>query len=166
MSLQVSRYSSQNRDYHKPAAYPAESMNIRINQSITQARSSDDILSIWKNSRRDFNHVNFATTLNRLSRYGIKDLSKDTVDDIASDALDSISQFGARQIANSVNALAKLKIQNRRFFEAVEQELLHNHARKLQDCNSQELANITNAFAKLGFGSRHLFDEIEHILLV
>ena len=162
MSLQVSRHSSQNSSYNKPAAaYLAPQMNRRINKSITQARSANDILHIWKNSRRDFDHVNFATTLNRLSRYGIKNLSKDTVDDIIDDALDSISQFGAQGIANSVNALAKLKIQNRNFFEAVERELLQNHARKLCDCNSQNLANIANAFAKLGFGSHHLFDKIE-----
>src|SRR5437868_6574860 len=42
-----------------------------INREITRAGSSSKIIDIWRRQRDNFNYVNFATAINRLSRYGI-----------------------------------------------------------------------------------------------
>jgi len=142
---------------------------IAINKAITQAKTTRQIFRIWQESSRNFNYVNIATTLNRLARFGIASNDTSIINDISHTLLQDntsvLNECGPQEIANIVNAFAKLGIQNDRLFEALARHLLDSDARLLERCNSQHIANIVNAFAKLGIQNDALFKAAAQCLL-
>src|SRR5438105_4410272 len=84
MSVHTS-YST-HRNQAKPSFAPAT--NVQINRSITQAKSTNDIFSIWERSHDNFNAVNFATIFNRLSKQKrISQVEKNKAQDIVNELL-------------------------------------------------------------------------------
>ena len=146
---------------------------IEINKKIIGLREASDFFAIWDRSQNNFNCVNLATFMNRLSKQKIfKDTRKElslVVDEVAKKLLsndtDRLKECTTQHLADLVNGYAKLGIEKRALFDAISDELLARKSEKLKKCTTQELANLVNGYAKLGIEKRALFDAISDELL-
>src|SRR5438046_146936 len=125
-------------------ARPSASTNLprTINREITSAGSASKIIDIWRNQRDNFDYINFATAINRLSCYGISReqhrYMHQMADRLLANGAELLKECSSQEIANIVNGFAKLGIQNEELFTAIAGRWLADHANLLNKCNSQD----------------------------
>jgi hypothetical protein len=137
--------------------------NIAINKKICQTGSYFEIFRIWKESKADFNEVNIATAIHRLTKsqtkFEITSLQEDEkslLDELKNAARESVAKFKPQEIANILWAFATLGIEDEKLFSIFANVI---GKRKLSFFKPQEIANILWAFATLGIKDKKLFDD-------
>jgi hypothetical protein len=140
----------------------ANPISIAINKKICQTRSYFEILRIWNESKAEFNEVNIATAIHRLTKSQdkfefsrLQDDAKSLLDELINAARQSVSKFTSQGLSNILWALATLGIKDRIFHDFANDI----EKRNLTSFKPQDFANILWAFATLGIKDEKLFQE-------
>jgi len=131
----------------------------------------NEILLFYKQERKHFNNVNFATTMSQLGR--IRNVNRmdqlfiSFLDDLANQLEErGLEAMGVRQIANIVHAIGKMHLKNACTRRIIMYVARPDNANWLvttaaKESGTQSVASIAWAFAKLGIKSSGFFSELE-----
>ena len=144
------------RDNHGRQVQGPSKRNVEINKQITVCQDSRDLCALIDAHAAEFNPVNVATAFRRLLQMwrggrgararGVVERSLQALEEAA---LRTINVFGARELANTMHAMAKAHYTptNPLVLEALEQQT----EAVAGTLNAQEVANTLWAYATMGW---------------
>ncbi|MGB1608004.1 MAG: hypothetical protein ACPIOQ_85535, partial [Promethearchaeia archaeon] len=117
--------------------------NIQLNKEISGCGSTSRLCGLITKHAGEFNHVNVATAFRKLllaSRSGMpRGVVEDALQALEQRALQTMEDFGARQIANTLHSMAKAR------YRPAYAALLHELGDRLRavagQCDPQHIAN-------------------------
>ena len=126
--------------------------NIQLNKEISGCGSTSRLCGLITKHAGEFNHVNVATAFRKLllaSRSGMpRGVVEDALEALEQRALQTVEDFGARGIANTLHSMAKARYRPTRAVLLCE---LGDRLRAVKgECKPQEIANTLWAYATMG----------------
>jgi len=140
---------------------PVQRRNIAINHRIMEAPSVQAIIDVWNRFKGEFNHVNYATAFNCVSKSTLNAFQRQELEQMATEIRD-LTNFEPRDLSTTAHAFAKMQIKNDRLFNFIANEVLRRDLTKFEP---RHLVNILNAFAKLDIRDERLFEHIAREIL-
>ena len=126
--------------------------NIQLNKEISGCGSTSRLCSLITKHAGEFNHVNVATAFRKLllaSREGMpRSVVEDALQALEQRALQTMEDFDARGIANTLHGMAKARYRPTR--AALLYELGVRLREVARDCEPQHIANTLWAYATMG----------------
>ena len=126
--------------------------NIQLNKEISGCGSTSRLCGLITKHAGEFNHVNVATAFRKLllaSRSGMpRGVVEDALEALEQRALQTMEDFGAREIANTLHSMAKARYRPTRAVLLCE---LGDRLRAVAgECIPQHIANTLWAYATMG----------------